>query len=132
MSDLSNYHPNDEVDPERAAVLITYANQIDPRIQVNAPTRDVWADALRGVRLGIARDAIVRYYAKAKSETAGFDVPVLRPSAIRAQWNEYRMQEEQEQLLIEQREHKRNAVPMPDWFKKRIQESKLKQSDDAA
>lgn len=42
--------------------LLTYANAMDPRIQVNTPTVHMWAKALGDIPLEHAREAVERHY----------------------------------------------------------------------
>lgn len=61
---------------------MTYANQLDPRIQLNDPTLDVWLTAMQRVTAEEARWGIKDYYANANpNDNRG--VPPLQPATLR-------------------------------------------------
>lgn len=68
--------------PEECAVLMTYANQIDPRVQLNDATLDTWWAALEHEGFEQAKWCIRDYYATANpNENRG--MPTLLPAALR-------------------------------------------------
>lgn len=67
--------------PPEIAQAITYANQIDPRLQITDPLVDVWVIGLSHVRADLAKWAIQKYYADANSDGRGSQP--ITPAAIR-------------------------------------------------
>lgn len=68
--------------PQECAVIMTYANQLDPRIQLNDPTLDVWLTATASLSLEEAKWGIKDYYANANPNDAR-GVPALQPATLR-------------------------------------------------
>lgn len=68
--------------PQECAVIMTYANQLDPRIQLNDPTLDVWLTATASLSVEEAKWGIKDYYANANPNDAR-GVPALQPATLR-------------------------------------------------
>lgn len=68
--------------PQECAVIMTYANQLDPRIQLNDPTLDVWLTATANLSVEEAKWGIKDYYANANpNDNRG--VQPLQPATLR-------------------------------------------------
>lgn len=71
--------------PQEASTLLTYANQIDARVQLTESNAEVWAYALRNVDYAKARWCIREHYA---SHVDGGPPSSLAPGMIRARVGE--------------------------------------------
>jgi hypothetical protein len=71
--------------PQEAIALLTYANQIDARIQLNESNSDVWAYALKNVDYQKAKWCIREHYA---SHVDGGPPRSLAPGMVRARVGE--------------------------------------------
>lgn len=69
------------MDSVDAAAALTYANQIDPRVQVTQANEEVWHLGLQSVEPQNARWAIAQHYANANPNGQG--APVVNPAMIR-------------------------------------------------
>ena len=67
--------------PEEAKGLVAYANQIDPRVQANASTYEVWHYALARYPPAVAKTVVMKYYALTVSDDTG--LPAITPGTIR-------------------------------------------------
>lgn len=63
-----------------AEALVAYANQLDPRIQVNPATNDMWANALQRISYQAAQWVVRDYYSSSLTEG---QPPTVTPQAIR-------------------------------------------------
>lgn len=68
--------------PEQCAALMTYANQIDARIQLNDPTLDAWWAAVEHLDYEAAKWGVKNYYATA-NPNSNFGTPALVPATLR-------------------------------------------------
>ncbi|KAA0979910.1 hypothetical protein FQ154_01755 [Paeniglutamicibacter gangotriensis] len=69
--------------PEQCAALMTYANQIDARIQLNDPTLDAWWSAVERLDYEAAKWSVKDYYATS-NPNSNFGTPALVPATLRA------------------------------------------------
>lgn len=68
---------------EETVLLLTWVNQHDPRVQLNAASRDIWAYSLTPFTAGEAKQAILDHYRLNES------TPVS-PGAIRKRADDHR------------------------------------------
>jgi len=68
---------------EETVALLTWVNQHDPRVQLNAASRDIWAYSLAPFTAGEAKQAILDHYRLNDS------IPVS-PGAIRKRADDHR------------------------------------------
>lgn len=68
---------------EETVLLLTWVNQHDPRVQLNAASRDIWAYSLAPFTAGEAKQAILDHYRLNDS------IPVS-PGAIRKRADDHR------------------------------------------
>jgi hypothetical protein len=72
--------------PEETAVLMTYANQIDARVQLTDASVDVWHAALTRIDFDAGRWGIQDYYATANpNDSRG--LPAILPATLRHRVN---------------------------------------------
>lgn len=72
--------------PEETAILMTYANQIDARVQLTDASVDVWHAALTRIEFEAGRWGIQDYYANANpNDSRG--LPSLLPATLRHRVN---------------------------------------------
>ena len=69
------------MEPTEVAQAMTYANQIDPRVQLTDANVDVWWEGLRNVTADSARWAIKTHYASSNANGEG--AHVINPATIR-------------------------------------------------
>lgn len=100
--------------PDEAKALVTYANQIDPRVQANASTYDVWHYALSKYPLPIAKAVVLKYYALTVSDDTG--LPALTPGLIRRRIGQEIDRAQGQRSAVEAtRQHRElEAPPAPD------------------
>lgn len=83
--------------PEQCAALMTYANQIDARIQLNDPTLDAWWSSIGSLDFEAAKWGIKDYYANANpNDNRG--LPSLLPASLR-----HRVNTERDRHIAKQR-----------------------------
>lgn len=99
--------------PPEIAQAITYANQIDPRLQITDPLVDVWVVGLSHVRADLAKWAIQKYYADANSDGRG--TQPITPAAIRRLITAEANKRESQQRALEP---PRNKVRNPNEMRK--------------
>lgn len=100
--------------PPEIAQAITYANQIDPRIQITDPLVDVWVIGLSHVRADLAKWAIQKYYADANGDGRGSQ-PITPAVIRRLITSEANKRESQQRAL----EPPLNKAPKVGDFRKR-------------
>lgn len=96
------------------AQAMTYANQIDPRLQTNDATVEVWWTGLSTVPADAARWAIKKHYATSNANGEG--AAVVNPAIIRRLITAELQQRESKQRALEPPKGK---VPHPISFRKR-------------
>lgn len=84
--------------PQEAIALLTYANQIDARIQLNESNSEVWAYALRNTDYQKAKWCIREHYA---SHVDGGPPRSLAPGMVRARVGELTHAAEGKRAAIE-------------------------------
>ena len=67
---------------QEVRALLTYANQIDARIQLNEATSDTWLFALGHIGFTQAKYCVKLYYATTQTNHTG-NVPVLTPAELK-------------------------------------------------
>lgn len=96
------------------AHALTYANQIDPRLQTNDANVEVWWEGLRTVDVNAARWAIKKHYAGQNGNGEG--AHVVNPATIRRLITaELNRREQHERAL----EPPKGKAPNPISFRKR-------------
>lgn len=78
---LNDIRAEDRIERHHAAALLTYASQIDPRVQLTDPNADVWYEALRGGTFGAAHEIIQAYYKRYDPKAP--DAKPITPGYIR-------------------------------------------------
>lgn len=96
------------------AQALTYANQIDARVQLNDANVDVWWAGLKAVNASAARWAIKKHYATSNANGEG--AAVVNPAIIRRLITAELQQRESKQRALEP---PRNKAPHPISFRKR-------------
>ncbi|MEU5838542.1 hypothetical protein ABZ820_33410 [Streptomyces diacarni] len=94
--------------PPEIAQAITYANQIDPRLQITDPLVDVWVTGLSHVRADLAKWAIQKYYADANGDGKGSQP--ITPAAIRRLITAEASKRESQQRALEPPKNKAHKV----------------------
>jgi hypothetical protein len=64
------------MDRRQAIALLTFVNQVDPRVMLNEASAEVWGYALTHVELPTAKQAVMEYYKSVEGVAAS-------PAAIR-------------------------------------------------
>lgn len=64
------------MDTRQAIALLTFINQVDPRVMLNEASAEVWGFALAPVALGDAKQAVMEHYRSVEGMAAS-------PAAIR-------------------------------------------------
>lgn len=100
--------------PPEIAQAITYANQIDPRIQITDPLVDVWVIGLSHVRADLTKWAIQKYYADANGDGRGSQP--ITPAVIRRLITTEANKRESQQRALEPPKNK--AVRVGDFRKR--------------
>lgn len=96
------------------AQALTYANQADPRVQLNDANVDIWWEGLRTVDANAARWAIKKHYAGQNANGEG--AHVINPATIRRLITaELNRREQTERAL----EPPKNRVPHPMSWRQR-------------
>ena len=96
------------------AQAMTYANQIDPRLQLTDANVDVWWEGLSSVSADAARWAIKKHYASSNANGEG--AAVVNPAIIRRLITAELQRRESMQRALEP---PKNKAPHPISFKKR-------------
>lgn len=86
---------------EETVLLLTWVNQHDPRVQLNAASRDIWAYSLSPFTAAEAKQAILDHYRLNDS------IPVT-PGAIRKRSDDHR-------AVTEGREEAMRKLPASAW-----------------
>ena len=86
--------------PEECMALLTYTNQIDPRVQLNEPTFDAWWMALEHKSFDQAKWCVKSYYATANPNSVG-GVAALSPATLRQRISGMREQTDARQRALE-------------------------------
>lgn len=86
--------------PQECAVIMTYANQLDPRIQLNDPTLDVWLTATANLSVEEAKWGIKDYYANANPNDNRGTQP-LQPATLRYRVSQARERHQAKAAAIE-------------------------------
>jgi hypothetical protein len=86
---------------EETVLLLTWVNQHDPRVQLNAASRDIWAYSLSPFTAAEAKQAILDHYRLNDS------IPVT-PGAIRKRADDHR-------AVTEGRESAMKKLPASSW-----------------
>lgn len=86
--------------PQECAAIMAYANQIDPRVQVNDATLDVWWVAMEHEGFDQAKWCIRDYYATANpNDNRG--LPALSPATLRHRISGHKERAESQRRSIE-------------------------------
>lgn len=85
--------------PEEIAAAITYANQIDPRVQLTDANLEVWSVGLSTVKAQNVRWAINQHYANGNANGEG--VHVVNPASIRRKITEAQNTHDRKQRALE-------------------------------
>lgn len=118
ISDVVKATPPDEpIDDALAALLMSYVNQIDARVEATDPNADLWHAALKGGRFGSALQIIIDYYRKYDPKSP--DQKKITPGYIRHAAIERKQYQERKNLPPKPRQ----GIPMPDHIKNRIRQS---------
>lgn len=96
------------------AQAMTYANQIDPRLQLTDANVDVWWEGLQSIPADAARWAIKKHYASSNANGEG--APVVNPAIIRRLITAEKQRREAMQRALEP---PKNKAPNPLSFRKR-------------
>ena len=96
------------------AQALTYANQIDPRVQLTDANVDVWWEGLKQVPADATRWAIKQHYATANGNGQG--APVVNPAIIRRLITAELQRRESKQRALEPPKGK---APSPMTFRQR-------------
>lgn len=86
--------------PQEAAALLTYANQVDARVQLNEANADVWAHALRNTDYTKARWCVREHYS---SDVDGGPPRSIAPGMIRARVNDLTRAAEDKRAQVQRR-----------------------------
>lgn len=100
--------------PEEIAAAITYANQIDPRVQMTDANLEVWSVGLSAIKAQNVRWAINQHYANGNANGEG--VHVVNPASIRRKITEAQNTHERKQRALEPPKNK--AVRVGDFRKR--------------
>ena len=96
------------------AQAMTYANQIDPRLQLTDANVDVWWEGLQSIQADAARWAIKKHYASSNANGEG--APVVNPAIIRRLITAEKQRRESAARALEP---PKNKAPNPVSFRKR-------------
>ncbi len=100
---------------EQAVAILTYANQIDPFVQINDINAEVWWEALKNRTYDQAMWCIKDYYANTKPGWNGKVEPIT-PAALRARIVEKSQQADAKRRALEPPQ---SSVPHPNNFRSR-------------
>lgn len=103
------------MNPEQAAAVLTYINQIDPLVQINGVNADVWWEALQRYSHEQALWCAKHYYANTKPAWNG-KVPPLTPAMLKASINEQQERAENKRRSLEP---PLNKAATPEHFRSR-------------
>ena len=90
---------------EETVAIMTWVNQYDPRIQINKPARDIWANALAPYTYDETMQAIMDHYRLNDEET-------VTPAKIRKRAELVRSQRSGRQSAIEANPKQTSKHPM--------------------
>ena len=90
---------------EETVAIMTWVNQYDPRIQINKPARDIWANALAPYTYDETMQAIMDHYRLNDEET-------VTPAKIRKRAELVRSQRAGRQSAIEANPKQTSKHPM--------------------
>ena len=90
---------------EETVAIMTWVNQYDPRIQINKPARDIWANALMPYTYDETMQAIMDHYRLNDEET-------VTPAKIRKRAELVRSQRAGRQSAIEANPKQASKHPM--------------------
>lgn len=85
--------------PDEIAGAITYANQIDPRVQLTDANLEVWSVGLSAIKAQNVRWAINQHYANGNANGEG--VHVVNPASIRRRITEAQNTHDRQQRALE-------------------------------
>jgi hypothetical protein len=114
---------------EETVLLLTWVNQHDPRVQLNAASRDIWAYSLTPFTAAEAKQAILDHYRLNDS------IPVS-PGAIRKRADDHRAVTEGRQSAIEANPKQSSKHPMswrarnPEEWDRLMEEGRLARQAD--
>jgi hypothetical protein len=114
---------------EETVLLLTWVNQHDPRVQLNAASRDIWAYSLAPFTAAEAKQAILDHYRLNDS------IPVS-PGAIRKRADDHRAVTEGRQSAIEANPKQSSKHPMswrtrnPEEWDRLMEEGRLSRQAD--
>jgi len=114
---------------EETVLLLTWVNQHDPRVQLNAASRDIWAYSLLPFTAAEAKQAILDHYRLNDS------IPVS-PGAIRKRADDHRAVTEGRQSAIEANPKQSSRNPMswrarnPEEWDRLMEEGRLARQAD--
>jgi len=72
------------VDYKQTIAMLTWINQVDPRVMLNEASVDVWAYSLRAVEPAVAKQAVLEHYKANESIAASPGAISKRAGNIRA------------------------------------------------
>lgn len=90
---------------EETVTLMTWVNQYDPRIQINKPARDIWANALQPYTYDESMQAVLDHYRVSDDES-------VTPAKIRKRAELVRNQRTGRQSAIEANPKQSSKHPM--------------------
>lgn len=114
---------------EETVLLLTWVNQHDPRVQLNAASRDIWAYSLAPFTAAEAKQAILDHYRLNDS------IPVS-PGAIRKRADDHRAVTEGRQSAIEANPKRSSRNPTswrsrnPEEWDRLMEEGRLARQSD--
>jgi hypothetical protein len=97
---------------EQIAGMLTWINRHDSFVIADPVTVNAWHDVLKySITAEWCKEYLINYYSRA-------DPPRITAGAINEAW----LRQLDGNAVIECRESKRNAVPMPDYIKEQLRE----------
>jgi len=72
------------VDHKQTIAMLTWVNQVDPRVMLNEANADVWAYSMRSVAADVAKQAVLEHYKANESIAASPGAISKRAANIKA------------------------------------------------